>query len=154
VKSSPSSAASSLELPAAFAADAVAAVLALAAGLFAAWVLQRQGQEGLALAAVAGGLLAGAVQAYGWARARSQPRWDLSGGADGQLWLRRDVMRTPVRVGAATRVLGPSVFLDLHAKDPAIGLQYRGWLTPLDLSPDSLRRLTLVLPECGRDAGS
>jgi hypothetical protein len=154
VKSSPSSAASNLDLPAAVAAQAIAAALALAAGAFAAWVMQRHGLYSVALAALAAGTLAGSVQARSWARARRQPRWELAGGVDGQLWLRRDVMRARVRVGPATRVLGPSVFLDLHATDPAQRLRYRRWLTPLDLAPDALRRLTLVLPEGGRGAGS
>jgi hypothetical protein len=133
------------------AAQAVSAGLLVAAGLFAGWVLRRHGLDALAGAATAAGLLAGLLQARAWRRARRAPAVRLRRAPDGGLWLESAAAAVAVQAGPATRILGPSVFLDLRASDTQAR---RCWLTPLDLPPGALRRLTLVLPRSGPGTGS
>lgn len=134
------------------AAQAVAAGLLVVAGLFAGWVLQRHGLALAAGAAVLTGTMAGILQARAWWRARRGPGTRLVRTIDGSLWLERDKSRLAVVAGPGSRVLGPSVFLDLRGTDTQV--RHRCWLTPLDLPPGALRRLTLVLPRSGAGAGS
>jgi hypothetical protein len=112
-------------------------------------VLQRLSQDGLALAVLVAGTLAGIAQAHAWARARRQPRWELAAGSDGLLWLRRDAFRAQVRVGPATRLLGPSVFLDVTFATPTKTVRCRRWITPPDAPAAALRRWTVLLPSAG-----
>jgi hypothetical protein len=53
-----------------------------------------------------------------------------------------------------TRLIGPSVFLDLHATVPGAVAPLRCWITPLDAPRDTLRRLGVALAGAGRATGS
>jgi hypothetical protein len=134
------------------AAQAVAAALLVTAGAFGAWALQRQGLGEAAVGVLAAGVLAGIVQVHCWWRSRRRPPSRLRRAPDGELWLERDGTAVVVGMGPATRLMGPSVFLDLRGTDTEA--RYRHWLTPLDLPPADLRRLTLVLPRSGPQEGS
>jgi hypothetical protein len=156
VRSSPAFVVSSLELPAVTAADRIAGLLVLLAGLFVAWACARAGAGAWLVAAVvlAGGLEC-ARQLLAWRRAGRAPRRRLDFVGDGTLWL-----STPgappgrVLVGRGTRLLGPSVFLDLHAASPGSGGRYRYWLLPFDVPEPVLRRWSVVLPRCWRVAST
>ncbi len=67
-------------------------------------------------------------------RSRRQPARRLVACADGSLWLHR-AGQAPCRttIGVGTRLLGPSVFLDLLADSNPAGDRFRTWLTPLDV---------------------
>ena len=155
MRSSPASAASSLDLPVLTVADRSAGVMLVLATGFATWACARQGQAaGAVLACAVGGLLF-AIQAASWARSRRRPPGRLEALADGSLWLHRAGL-PPCRMAAApgTRLIGPSVFLDLHATVPGAVAPLRCWITPLDAPRDTLRRLGVALAGAGRATGS
>lgn len=150
MRSSPAFVVSSLELPAVAAADRLAGLLVLLAALFVAWACARSGADmRLVAALVLGGGLDCARRLLAWRRARSAPRRRLEVRDDGTLWLSTPGLpASHVLVGRDTRLLGPSVFLDLHAVSPASGRPYRYWLLPFDAPVAVLRRWSVVLPRC------
>lgn len=156
MRSSPAFVVSSLELPAVAAADRIAGLLVLLAALFVGWACARAGAAaGLVAAVVLAGGIDCARRLLAWRRASTAPRRRLDFMGDGTLWL-----NTPgqpacrVLVGRGTRLLGPSVFLDLHADFPAAGGRYRCWLLPFDAPEPVLRRWSVVLPSCWRVAST
>jgi len=150
VRSSPASVTSSLELPAVTVADRVAAALVLTATAFLAWSLACQGHAGAAwvvgLAGFAGGVAMVLVQNH----SRGRPRVWLDSRADGALFVRRDG-QVPVsaRLGSRTRLLGPSVFLDLGLANPEKPERLLRWITRHDVPAEVLRRWTVILPRSG-----
>ena len=156
MRSSPASVVSSLELPPVTAADrAVAVLVVLAAGCLA-W---RGIRLGGSLAASLPWALAGAalvtMLAQAWKRAVRLPARRLVACADGSLWL-HTTGDTPCRVaiGIGTRLVGPSVFLDLDVACNPSAPRLRTWLTPLDVPPGAIRRWSVLLPRSGGVAGS
>ncbi|MGL6221981.1 MAG: hypothetical protein ACRC6L_00190 [Steroidobacteraceae bacterium] len=156
MRSSPAFAVSSLELPAVAAADRIAGLLVLLAALFVAWACARAGAAGwLVVALVLAGGLDSARRLLVWRRASGAPAHRLDCLDDGTLWLSapgKPACR--VLVGRGTRLLGPSVFLDLHAASPVLAGRYRYWLLPFDAPAQALRRWSVVLPHCWRVAGT
>ena len=134
----------------------MAGLLVLLTALFVGWACARAGAGPWLVAAVvlAGGL-DGMRRLLAWRRARGMPRRRLDVRGDGTLWL-----STPgapacrVLVGRGTRLLGPSVFLDLHAASPGSGSRYRYWLLPFDAPEPVLRQWSVVLPRCWRVAST
>jgi len=96
-----------------------------------------------------------AIQVRSWMRSTQQPARRLVARADGSLWL-LTAGQAPCRmvVGVGTRLLGPSVFLDLLAASNLAGKPLRTWLTPLDVPTQAIRRWSVLLPRSGRVAGS
>ena len=129
----------------------VGLLVALAAG-FLAWRVFRLGGSTTAWLPW---LLAGAViltvQIRAWRRASGQAARRLVACADGSLWL-HIAGRNPSRVaiGAGTRLVGPSVFLDLEVACNLPGKRLRAWLTPLDVPTQAIRRWSIILPRSGR----
>jgi hypothetical protein len=154
VRSSPAFVVSSLELPAVAAADRIAGLLVLLAALFVGWACARAGAGAwLVAAAVLAGGLDCVRRLLAWRRASGSPRHRLDCRGDGTLWL--STPGTPagrVLVGRGTRLLGPSIFLDLRAASPALAGRYRYWLLPFDAPVQVLRRWSVVLPRCWRVA--
>jgi hypothetical protein len=154
VRSSPASGASGLELPAVTLADRLADVLAVLAACLLAWACTRAGH---ATAGVVVAVLSATVAVARLGRGRRKPprtiRIDL--GRQGQLCVAR-AGQPPRRmyVGRDTRILGPSVYLDLRAETPGPDARVRRWLTPLDVPGAALRQWSVVLPRCGRPARS
>ena len=154
MRSSPASFDSSLELPWATAADLAAGVLVSLATVLLAWAVVRSGGSVTACLLV---LLAGssivAAQVRSWRRSARQPARRLVGCPDGSLWL-HTAGQAPGRatVGFGTRLLGPSVFLDLVVDSNPAGERLRTWLTPFDVPSLAIRRWSVVLPRCGRAA--
>ncbi len=155
MRSSPASVVSSLELPPVTAADRTVGVLvALAAGLLA-WRGIRQGSSVTAsLPWVLAGAVIVAAQVQGWLRAMRQPVRRLVACADGSLWLHREG-HAPCRmaIGVGTRLVGPSVFLDLGVASNRSAKRLRTWLTPFDVPTQAIRRWSVLLPRSGRVAG-
>lgn len=153
MRSSPAYAGSSLELPAVTVADSLAAVLVLFAGCFAAWGFARQGTVGLAGLALAAACVAATQQAVAWTRSERQPPWRLERLADGRLQARRGA-HAPVLavINLQTRLLGPSVFLDLTFATGDNGQRYRGWITPFDAPAQALRHWFVFLASGGSRA--
>lgn len=153
MRSSPAYAGSSLELPAVTVADRLAVAMVLCAGLFAAWGLARQGAVGLAGLALAAAFVAATQQAVSWTRSKQQPPWRLERLADGRLQARRGSLApVPAAINTRTRLLGPSVFLDLTFATGGNGERYRCWITPFDAPAQALRRWTVCLPGAGSRA--
>jgi hypothetical protein len=156
VRSSPASVVSSLELPPVTAADrAVGALVALATS-FLAWRVARLGGSMAAwLPWVLGGagIVTGQVVARG--RAMRLPVRRLVACADGSLWL-HTAGRAPCRmaIGVGTRLVGPSVFLDLGVASNPSAKRIRTWLTPFDVPAQAIRRWCVILPRAGQVAGS
>jgi hypothetical protein len=108
---------------------------------------------------VAAVILAGGIycarRLLAWRQASTAPRRRLDFMGVGTLWL-----STPgqpacrVLVGRRTRLLGPSVFLDLYAASPVLAGRYRFWLLPFDAPEPVLRRWSVVLPSCWRVASA
>jgi hypothetical protein len=143
-------------LPAVTVADRAALALVVLAGLFAGALLARHGASNLAvLPPLAGGLLAG-LTALRWTRSsRRAGRWTLQYRTDAGLCVAVAGRGAwPAQLGPRTRVLGPSVFLDLRFAAGGPSGAYRRWLTPLDVPAPVLRRWTVVLPWAGRVASS
>jgi hypothetical protein len=147
----------SLELPPVTAADRAAGAMVALTTAFVAWVVVRSGGP---LAASLPLWLAGssivAVLARSWTRSRRRPALRLvASAADGSLWLHR-AGQAPSRamIGGGTRLIGPTVFLDLLVDSNPAGERFRAWLTPLDVPSPAIRRWGVLLPRCGRSAGS
>ena len=138
------------------AADLVAGAIVAVATAFLAWAVVRSGGSMTAALLL---LLAGssivAIQVRSWMRATRQPVRRLVACADGSLWL-HTAGQAPCRatIGVGTRLLGPSVFLDLLADSNLAGKRFRTWLTPLDVPRLAIRRWSVVLPRSGRVTGS
>jgi len=156
VRSSPAFAVSSLEPPAVAAADRIAGLLVLLAALFVAGACARAGAGGwLVGALVLAGALESARRLLAWRRASGSPAHRLDLLEDGTLWLSAPGQAAcHVLVGRGTRLLGPSVFLDLHAASPVLAGRYRFWLLPFDAPEPVLRRWSVVLPRCWRVAST
>jgi hypothetical protein len=133
----------------------VGALVALAAG-FLAW---RSVRLGASMSASMPWVLAGAMivtaQVHAWARSMRQPARRLVACADGSLWLHAEGS-APCRmaIGIGTRLVGPSVFLDLGVASNPAAKRIRTWLTPADVPTQAIRRWSVVLPLAGRVAGS
>jgi len=131
-------------------ADRLAAGLVLLAGLFAAWACARAGAAGLAVLAC---VTAGAValkQAIDWTGSRRQPPLVIERLPDGRLQVRQGAaMPVPLLIGMRTRLLGPSVFLDLTFASTRQTVRCRRWITPCDVPAQALRRWTVLLPSAG-----
>jgi len=134
---------------------AAGAMVALATA-FLAWAVVRSGGPTTAslLLLLAGSSIVAAL-ARSWMRSRRQPARRLVACADGSLWL-HTAGHTPCRmaIGVGTRLIGPSVFLDLLVDSNPAGERFRTWLTPFDVPSSAIRRWSVVLPRCGRSAGS
>jgi hypothetical protein len=136
------------------AADRACGVLVIFAASFVAWACVRGGANPWMGAAVV--LAGGAVCAhlwFDWRRARRSARRHLEARPDGTLWLHeagRDAV--PVTLGRGTRLLGPSVFLDLHVAYPASPERVQRWISPFDAPGHVMRQWSVVLPRCGRAA--
>ena len=122
---------------------------------FLAWAVVRSGGPTTAslLLLLAGSSIVAAL-ARSWMRSRRQPARRLVACADGSLWL-HTAGHTPCRmaIGVGTRLIGPSVFLDLLVDSNPAGERFRVWLTPLDVPSPAIRRWGVLLPGCGRSAG-
>ena len=156
MRSSPASVDSSLELPPVTAADRVVGALVVLATGFLAWAGVRAGGSLTAsLLLVLAGSSVVAIQVHRWVRSTRQPARRLVARADGSLWL-HTAGQAPCRmtIGVGTRLLGPSVFLDLLAASNPAGKPLRTWLTPLDVTAQAIRRWGVVLPHSGRAARS
>ena len=138
------------------AADLAAGVIVALATAFLAWAVARSGGSMTAslLPLLAGSSIV-ATQVRSWVRARRQPGRRLVACADGTLWL-QTAGQAPSRatLSVGTRLLGPSVFLDLSAESNPAGKRFRAWLTPLDVPLQAIRRWSVVLPRSGRVTGS
>lgn len=131
-------------------ADRLAAAVVLLAGAFVAWACSRAGTPGLATLAgvAASGLFA--TQVFSWTRSRREPRLVLQRLADGRFQARRGAGPTvPLRIGAQTRLLCPSVFLDVTFASTSTTGRCRCWITPLDAPAAVLRRWSVLLPGAG-----
>ncbi len=97
-----------------------------------------------------------AVLARSWMHSRRRPALRLvASAADGSLWLHRaGQVPSRVTIGGGTRLIGPSVFLDLLAVSNPARERFRAWLTPLDVPSQAIRQWGVLLPRCGRSAGS
>jgi hypothetical protein len=128
-------------------ADRAGCVLVVAAGVFAATQWATVDRPGLALAIVVAALALAACQAMSWTQSRTAARTVLQHDSSGGLRLSvGGRAATDVVLGPSTRVLGPSVFLDLcYALDGRRRRCLR-WLLPCDVPSDVLRRWTVVLP--------
>jgi hypothetical protein len=92
------------------------------------------------------GLVAIVIQVLHWNRSRTAPRRWLETTPGGALMLRHaDGVASPARLRPATRILGPSVFVDLECGISAAYPRIRRWITPLDVPHDVLRRWSIVL---------
>jgi hypothetical protein len=142
-------------MPAVTFADRAACALTLAAGAFAASQCATAGHAWLALACVLTALAAAGSQWRGWTQSSSAPATVLERDALGNLQLRVGRLDpVPVTVGPSSRILGPSVFLDLHFVVAGRRRRHRRWLLKYDVPADVLRRWTVVLPGSGRVACS
>jgi len=129
----------------------VGLLVALAAG-YLAWCVFRLGGSATAwLSCLLAGAVIVTVQVRGWRRAGGQATRRLVACADGSLWL-NIAGRGPSRlaIGAGTRLVGPSVFLDLEVACNLPGKRLRAWLTPLDVPTQAIRRWSIILPRSGR----
>jgi len=130
---------------------AVGAMVALATGL-SGWASVRAGWPVAAslLLVLAGGSLL-AIQARSWLRSLRRPARRLVPCGDGSLWLHtagQAPCRATLRLG--TRLIGPSVFLDLTTESNPAGQRLRTWLTPFDVPQPSLRRWSVALTRAGK----
>ena len=138
------------------AADRVAgAMVVLATGCLAWSGIRLGGSAAASLMLVLAGSSIVALQARSWMRSMDQPARRLVIRADGSLWL-QTASQAPCRmtIGVGTRMLGPSVFLDLLAASNPAGKPFRTWLTPLDVPAQAIRRWSVLLPRSGRVARS
>ena len=130
-------------------------LVALAAGCLA-WRGVRLGEAlTTSLPWVLGGAALVTVQVQNWARAMRQPARRLVACADGSLWL-QTAGDAPCRlaIGAGTRLVGPSVFLDLVAACNTSAPRLKTWLTPFDVPAGTIRRWSVILPRSRGVAGS
>ena len=154
MRSSPASVDLSLELPRVTAADLAVGALVSLATSFLAWAVARADGSTTAvlLSLLAGGAIL-AAKVRSWMRSTRQPGRRLVACADGSLWL-HTAGQVPCRstLGVGTRLLGPSVFLDLVVASNPAGERFRTWLTPFDVPSVAIRRCSVILPRCGRAA--
>jgi hypothetical protein len=69
---------------------------------------------------------------------------------DGRLQARRgDDRPVPLSIGTRSRLLGPSVFLDVTFAIGSETVRCRRWITPLDAPGPQLRRWSVLLPSSG-----
>jgi hypothetical protein len=144
--SSPASDVTRLELPRLLLAEKLGLVLCLACGLLLEILAPRYPglPQGVGLALGAALVLA----QLGTRAALSAIEWD----AGGQFRvLFRDGRRADGRVGEGTRLLGPTVYLDLSLPSAR---PLRVWLLPPELAPSARRRLVLSLRRALSDAAS
>jgi hypothetical protein len=140
-------------LPAVTLADRVAAALVVLAGSFAGALLARHGWGTLAWLPPLAGITVAAGQAVCWSQSRRRAGWVLRRGPDATLVVQvagQGAVRAAI--GPRTRILGPSVFIDVHCAVGGVPQAYRRWLTPLDVPAAALRRWSVVLPHAGRVA--
>lgn len=128
-------------------ADRAGCALVVAAGVFAAAQWATVGRPGLALVAVVAALALAACQVLSWTQSRSTPGAVLERDSSGSLRLSvGGRAAVDVVLGPSTRVLGASVFLDLHYAIDGRRQRCLRWLLPCDVPADVLRRWTVVLP--------
>jgi hypothetical protein len=129
-------------------------VLTAAAAACLAWTGARAGfSDGLLAATLVAGGAGVAAQMACWCRRRRQPARRLHAAPDGTLWLQTAGQPDRrVTLGRATRLLGPSVYLDLHAVSPEPAWRSRRWISPFDAPEYVLRQWSVVLPRSGRVA--
>jgi hypothetical protein len=135
-----------LELPAVTAADRAALMLVGLASGFGAYAALRQGWHAGGVAMCAAGCIATIIQVLHWTRSRAAPpRW-LESTPGGAIMLRHaGGAAVPARLRPATRILGPSVFIDVDCGVSTLYPRIRRWITPLDVPRDVLRRWSIVL---------
>lgn len=136
------------------AADVAESVLVAGATAFLAWTGVRAGlHDGVVAGLILVGVILLALQWRVCQRHRSQPARCLRAAADGSLWL-HTVGQPACRatVGRGTRLLGPSVFLDLHVACPGSPQRIQRWISPFDAPEHVLRQWCVVLPRSGRVA--
>lgn len=139
-----------LDIPAVTLADRTGCALVAAAGVVAAVQWATAGRPWLAVAAAVAATALVTAQAISWTRSRTLPQTVLERDAGGHLQLRVDGrLATDVTLGPSSRVLGPSVFLDLRYALDGRRRRCLRWLLPLDVEPGALRRWTVVLPASG-----
>jgi hypothetical protein len=130
-------------------------MLVVLAAAFVAWCCYRAEVHLVfpAAAVVAGGLVLASLL-HGWRRARRTPVRRLETRPDGSVWLRENGTAEPLAVSVerGTRLLGPSVFLDLRVAYAQAPGRLQCWITPLDAPGDVMRQWSVVLPLCGRVA--
>jgi len=144
--SSPASDVTRLELPRLLLAEKLGLTLCLACGLLLEILAPRYPglPQGVGLALGAALVLA----QLGTRAALSAIEWD----AGGQFRvLFRDGRRADGRVGEGTRLLGPTVYLDLRLPSACL---LRVWLLPPELATSAHRRLVLSLRRALSDAAS
>ena len=144
-----------LDWPAVTAADRSAAVLVGLAGAFVTLQCAIRGEwPGAVLAAlVTAGVLA--TQAFVWTRSSRCGPCRLERDGEGRLWWQeRGMLPAAARLGPGTRVLGPSLLVEVQPVDRGRFRRRRAWLTPFDVPRAGLRRWTVVLPSTGREACS
>lgn len=131
-------------------ADRLAAGIVLLAGAFLAWACARAGAVGLAVLAGAAAAGLAARQAISWTQSKVGPRLVLQRLADGRLQATLGGgPPAPLALGPWTRLLGPSVFLDVAFATATKTVRCRRWITPRDVPVASLRRWTVLLPSAG-----
>jgi hypothetical protein len=133
----------------------VGGVLVAVATAFVVWCCLRSGVHAgfTAAAALAGGLVFASLL-NGWRRARRSPARYLEARPDGSIWLRETGVAEAyaVTVERGTRLLGPSVFLDLQVAYAQAPGRLQCWITPFDAPGQVMRQWSVVLPLCGRVA--
>jgi hypothetical protein len=133
---------------------AAGAMVALATASLAGAVVRSGGPVAGSLLLLLAGSSIVAVLARSWVRSGREPARRLVACADGSLWMHTaGQVPSRAKIGVGTRLLGPSVFLDLLVDSNPAGERFRVWLTPLDVPSPSIRRWGVLLPGCGRSAG-
>jgi hypothetical protein len=129
-------------------------VLLFLAAVFLTWsALRAEVPAAVVAILMPGGGLMVAGFARGLSRAHGLPSRSLEARPDGTIWLRQAGQGpVAVTVGPSTRLLGPTVFIDLRVADAESARPLRYWISPLDVPRDVLRRWSVVLPRCGRVA--
>jgi hypothetical protein len=152
VRSSPAYAVSNLELPAVGAAQKAGGLLVMLATAFAAWTGFRAGVAVWIPGAVCLAGLVVVARFWGhWRDARCAPARQLEARPDGSIWLHQaGVGPVALAVGRGTRLLGPSVFLDLRVGGTERPGRVQCWITPFDVPEHVMRQWSVVLLCDGR----
>jgi hypothetical protein len=146
LRSSRASAVNRFELPVVTAADRAASMLVGLAAGFGAYAALRQGWNAGAAAVCAAELVVIVIQVLHWNRSRRSPRRWLETAPGGAITLRHaGGPALPAHLRPATRILGPSVYIDIDCGVSAVYPRTRCWITPLDVPRDMLRRWSIVL---------